>query len=496
MEKDVMSVYAKIPVGIFILLLTLGMFGPLGSVALAATTTQLYVSPASYGASALGQTVPIQVIAYLVFNLNGFQFQLKFNATLLQCLNATLGSFFPAAPNSATTITIDNSAGTISIQSYIQGSGTPVSGFGPLLNVNFKTIYATTYPKPQDTCPLAIAGDTLYGTGNQPIAHVVGNGTYTAPYAPLTLGLTLNSNKNNYFFDGDKININGTLTGNGSPIATGLVALEILNGAGGLEAARTLPTSSGPFSLPLQIMAVSPCDLTGTPQSSFQVNGFAYFKVTVWNSLPTSVYGLVICNPYDSSNASLGVALFGMTIPATTNNTLILSLPLPYDPNPLFLTPAASGTATVYVSVWTDLVENGGTPLALERQAIFTITGSSPGQSTLVSAPPVGTFQTSVAIHFVEGSYSSGQPAIYRIMVGATFLGSSVTQSKQIAMILAGDIKMEGKVNLADLVLLAHAYGSKPGDAKWNPNADVDGNGVVGLSDLVLLADNYGKGTA
>jgi|SRR5271157_599134 len=46
---------------------------------------------------------------------------------------------------------------------------------------------------------------------------------------------------------------------------------------------------------------------------------------------------------------------------------------------------------------------------------------------------------------------------------------------------------------LADLVLLANAYGSRPGDAKWNANADIDGNGVVGLTDLVLLAIRYGQ---
>jgi hypothetical protein len=42
-------------------------------------------------------------------------------------------------------------------------------------------------------------------------------------------------------------------------------------------------------------------------------------------------------------------------------------------------------------------------------------------------------------------------------------------------------------------VILAKAYGSKPGEPKWNPNADIDNNSIVGLSDLVILAKNYGK---
>jgi hypothetical protein len=63
-----------------------------------------------------------------------------------------------------------------------------------------------------------------------------------------------------------------------------------------------------------------------------------------------------------------------------------------------------------------------------------------------------------------------------------------------IIVTIAGDIDGNFKVQLADLVLLAHAYGSKPGDSNWNPNADIDGNLIVGLSDLVILAQNYGQG--
>lgn len=58
---------------------------------------------------------------------------------------------------------------------------------------------------------------------------------------------------------------------------------------------------------------------------------------------------------------------------------------------------------------------------------------------------------------------------------------------------IPGDINGDGKVNLQDLVLLAYSYGSRQGDAKWNPNADIKGDGVVDLADLVLLANHYGQ---
>jgi hypothetical protein len=62
-----------------------------------------------------------------------------------------------------------------------------------------------------------------------------------------------------------------------------------------------------------------------------------------------------------------------------------------------------------------------------------------------------------------------------------------------ILITIPGDINGDLKVSLADLVLLANAYGSKPGDVKWNPNADLDDNKIIGLSDLVILANHYGQ---
>jgi hypothetical protein len=57
---------------------------------------------------------------------------------------------------------------------------------------------------------------------------------------------------------------------------------------------------------------------------------------------------------------------------------------------------------------------------------------------------------------------------------------------------LVGDINADGKVSLADLVLLAKAYGSRPGDSNWNPYADIaEPWGVIGLTDLVTVGFYY-----
>lgn len=62
---------------------------------------------------------------------------------------------------------------------------------------------------------------------------------------------------------------------------------------------------------------------------------------------------------------------------------------------------------------------------------------------------------------------------------------------KPMLRLIQGDVNYDGKVDLEDLVILTLAYGSSPGDTRWNPNADINDNGKVGLSDLVILAVHY-----
>jgi hypothetical protein len=57
---------------------------------------------------------------------------------------------------------------------------------------------------------------------------------------------------------------------------------------------------------------------------------------------------------------------------------------------------------------------------------------------------------------------------------------------------LTGDINGDGVVNLADLLILAAAFGSEPGDTNWNPACDFNGDGQVDVSDLLMLAENWG----
>jgi len=56
---------------------------------------------------------------------------------------------------------------------------------------------------------------------------------------------------------------------------------------------------------------------------------------------------------------------------------------------------------------------------------------------------------------------------------------------------IIGDVTNDNRVDLNDLVAWDAAYGSRPGDLNWNPQADINGDGVVDGLDGELIIQNY-----
>lgn len=64
---------------------------------------------------------------------------------------------------------------------------------------------------------------------------------------------------------------------------------------------------------------------------------------------------------------------------------------------------------------------------------------------------------------------------------------------QNILIILLGDVKIDCIINIFDLASVGLAYGSQPGDANWNVNADLTGDGLINIFDLATVGLNYGK---
>jgi hypothetical protein len=58
---------------------------------------------------------------------------------------------------------------------------------------------------------------------------------------------------------------------------------------------------------------------------------------------------------------------------------------------------------------------------------------------------------------------------------------------------LPTDLNQDGAVNIQDITIVAVAYGTRPGDPKWNVLADLDKSGLVNIIDMTMVAKDYGK---
>ena len=58
---------------------------------------------------------------------------------------------------------------------------------------------------------------------------------------------------------------------------------------------------------------------------------------------------------------------------------------------------------------------------------------------------------------------------------------------------IPGDMNSDGVVNIMDLALVARAYGTSPGDPKWNELVDLNQDNIINILDLIPVARNYGR---
>ena len=57
------------------------------------------------------------------------------------------------------------------------------------------------------------------------------------------------------------------------------------------------------------------------------------------------------------------------------------------------------------------------------------------------------------------------------------------------------DVNDDEIVDIFDVVTVAEAFGSKPGDPNWNPITDLVQDELIDIFDVVTVAGNFGKTT-
>jgi nitrous oxidase accessory protein len=112
------------------------------------------------------------------------------------------------------------------------------------------------------------------------------------------------------------------------------------------------------------------------------------------------------------------------------------------------------------------------------------VSGLLPNETRVVTLE-LNTTSWAYGNYTVEASASTVQ--------GETNTANNNCTGGNVFVTIPGDINGDFRVSLQDLMLLANAYGSSSGTAKWNPNADINGDGTVNLTDFVILASHYGQ---
>ncbi len=275
------------------------------------------------------------------------------------------------------------------------------------------------------------------------------------------------------------VQVYGSLTNDGSPV-DGLIALQISNPSGDKLIYRTLSTGSSPPVGNISIVDVVSEDGASNPKNNFYRDTLAYFKVSI-NNNGIEQYAMMTLNTYDANNRPFGIA--SITGPVGQGpTTWTVSIPIP--------TWVSSGTGAVYACVFTDSPQAGGVAHCPEKSATYQIVG---GTTSLESQEPI-----IESLMSTLGSYNltfklppSAEAGTYNVYVSSSYQELHDDKTTTFLLTLPGDANGDGKVNLKDLMILAKAWYSQPGNPKWDPRADFNNDNAVNLNDLVILAKHW-----
>ena len=137
-------------------------------------------------------------------------------------------------------------------------------------------------------------------------------------------------------------------------------------------------------------------------------------------------------------------------------------------------------------------VTNQGTlPLSFLNLALY-------DNSTLITLQPIFLLQNetstvlSFSLNLSEGSHII--TACVPCLPNEANVANNAMHLAEIIRVLAGDIAPDyGTVDIFDVVTVALAFSSQPGDSNWNPVADINNDNIVDIFDLVVVALHFGE---
>ena len=200
------------------------------------------------------------------------------------------------------------------------------------------------------------------------VATVVPIAPCMIEYHSNSLSITASASKRSYYLR-EPVNIQGTLTHDGLPVSTGLVAIEVRDPSGLPVAFRTKSTGDvNSTAWSVDFTALYPCNSIGEQKCSFTVKETICIFFAVKNFESTSHIVTVTVSLYDGNGILLGVwiPIVSMRLdPAASASNLFMAMTLPDWASP--------GNATIFGSIFTGFPKDAGVPYCPEEAAVFEI---------------------------------------------------------------------------------------------------------------------------
>ncbi len=311
--------------------------------------------------------------------------------------------------------------------------------------------------------------------------------TLTVPAYSASLSLVVATDRD-WYNVGDDVIVTGSVS-NGSAVPDALVLFEVDTPNHDPWIIRTFTTGqtpAGPWSV--QLLSVTPCDSAGNPKYSFTPGQDAGFTVTLKSNSLNPNHVLATINLFFSNGLPflLRTAVNTTLDPGQSWSTRIWPVTIPRN--------SVVGQAMVYASAFNDYPKNSGLPYSPEQSAAFNITSGVPFQTPQSSAP--GTFNfTATVISIPSMPIWLGNYTVY----ATTFYGFSIASAQaNFTVKLIGDMDCNGKIDITDVATVSKAFGTRPGNPRWNPAADISGpipevpDGKVDITDVALVSRAFG----
>lgn len=399
----------------------------------------------------------VNVTVNYVTNMYDYAFRLSYNTEMLTCIGAIINrvqnqtAFTPY-------ILIDDGAGYIWINVTYHPPATPIATIDPLALV---TVYFQI--DAPGSSVLHLSDTELSDPSHQNMSHETGDGFIMTLIRDVAITNVVPST--NWAYQGWPVDILVTAKNNGNISETfNIIAYYDNNTIG------TIPIVSLPSNTSTTV--TFHWNTSGVAEGNYTMSAFATFVPFEFNTTN---------NFYADGNVQIFTQIRDVAIVNVTTSRSWVFAGVPVN-------------ITVTARNLGDILES----FDIKVYANVTLIGTY----SVIDLPPA----TNLVRVFTWNTTSATPCNNYTISAEATAVPyefnatNNIFTDGNVKIRIVGDINGDGKVDMKDIAIAAAAFGTRPGDPRWNPDADITGpiplvpDGQVDMRDISLIAKNFGKG--